>query len=229
MAALVVFGVLSTFSLALARKLHKILPSTRAGEWNWRKFRAIEGLDGRVAGIIGFGNIGRQVAKRLQAFQMHVKAYDPYVPPESLHRLGAEPATLEDLLSSCDIIVISVPLTKETRHLIGKRELAMMSKSSILVNTSRGSVIDQDALVAALQNREIGAAGLDVLPTEPPDPSDPILRLDNVIVTPHIGWYSEQSSLRLQENVALEAERILKGQTPKHPVNPQVLPKRKTL
>ena len=160
---------------------------------------------------------------------MHVKAYDPYVPPESLQRLGAESATLEDLLSSCDIIAISVPLTKETRHLIGKRELAMMRKSSILVNTSRGSVIDQDALMAALQNHEIAAAGLDVLAIEPPEPSDPILRLDNVIVTPHVGWYSEQSSLRLQENAALEAERILKGQTPKNPVNPQVLLKRRTL
>jgi D-3-phosphoglycerate dehydrogenase len=125
-------------ALVLARKLHKILPSTQAGEWNYQKFRPIDSLDGKTAGIIGFGNIGRQVAKRFHAFQMHVKAYDPYVPSECLSRLGAEPATLEDLLSSCDVIAISVPLTKETRHMIGKRELANMRKSSILVNTSRG-------------------------------------------------------------------------------------------
>jgi len=209
--------------LTLARKLHHIVPSIRSGEWNWRKFRPIESLDSMTAGIIGFGNIGRQVASRLSAFGMKIVAYDPYIPAENVQRLGARPATLEQLLTTSDTVSIHVPLTGETRHLIGKKELAMMKKSSILINTSRGRVIDQGALFSSLREKQIGAAGLDVLAREPPDSSDPILTLDNVIITPHIGWYSEQSSSRLQEYAALEAERILTGQTPRHPVNPQVL------
>jgi len=212
--------------LALARKLHQIIPSTRSGEWAWSRFRPIESLDSMTAGIIGFGNIGRQVAARLSAFGMKIVTYDPYIPAENVQRLGATPATLEQLLTSSDIVTIHVPLTSETRHLIGKKELAMMKKSAILVNTSRGRIIDQEALLSSLRDKQIGAAGLDVLATEPPDPSDPLLMLDNVIITPHMGWYSEQSSSRLQEHAALEAERILTGQTPRHPVNPQVLAQR---
>ena len=212
--------------LALARKLHQILPSTRSGEWTWSKFRPIESLDSMTAGIIGFGNIGRQVATRLSAFGMKIVAYDPYILAENVRRLGATPATLEELLTNSDIVSIHVPLTNETRHLIGKRELAMMKKSSILINASRGHVIDQEALLSSLREKQIRAAGLDVLATEPPDPSDPLLMLDNVIITPHMAWYSEQSSSRLQEHAGLEAERILTGQTPRHPVNPQVLSER---
>lgn len=158
---------------------------------------------------------------------MKIVAYDPYIPAENIQRLGAIPTTLEQLLTSSDIVSIHVPLTSETRHLIGKKELAMMKKSSILVNTSRGRAIDQDALFSSLREKQIGAAGLDVLTKEPPEPGDPILTLDNVIITPHIGWYSEQSSSRLQEHAALKAEKILTGQTPRHPVNPQVLSKKR--
>jgi len=176
--------------LALARKLHQVLPSTRRGEWTWSKFRPIESLDSRTAGIIGFGNIGRQVAARLRAFGMNILAFDPYIPAEKIRRLGAAPVTLEQLLSNSDIISIHVPLTSETRHLIGERELAMMKKSTILVNTSRCRVIDQEALLTSLREKRIGAAGLDVLVREPPEPGDPLLTVDNAIITPHMGWYS---------------------------------------
>ncbi len=214
--------------LALSRKIHEIIPSTRDGEWNWKKFRPIHALDGKTVGIIGFGNIGRQVAKRLIAFNMEMVAYDPHIPLETIENLGVEALGLEQLLMISDVVTIHVPLTKETRRLIGEKQLALMKNSAILVNTSRGGVIDQVALAASLRNHNIAGAGLDVLAKEPPDLSDPILALDNVIVTPHIGWYSEQSSTRLQELASLEAERILTGQTPKHPVNPQVLVKRRT-
>jgi len=213
--------------LALVRKLHRIGPSTRAGEWNWRKFRPINSLDGKTVGIVGFGNIGRQVAERMRSFRTQVIAYDPYVSHEMMEKLGAKPTNLDNLLRISDIISIHVPLTKDTKQLIGKKELASMKDSIILVNTSRGSVMDQEALITALRNGRIAAAGLDVLTKEPPSSDDPLLKLENVIVTPHIGWYSEQSSSRLQENVALEAVRILAGKPPKHPVNPQVLSKRK--
>lgn len=214
--------------LALVRKLHRTGSLTRAGEWNWRKFRPINSLSGRTVGVVGFGTIGRQVAERMRSFMTQVIAYDPYVSRETMEKLGAKPANLDDLLKLSDIVSIHVPLTKETRQLIGKKELESMKESVILVNTSRGSVIDQEALITALRNGKIAAAGLDVLKREPPSSDDPLLTLENVIVTPHIGWYSEQSSLRLQENAALEAERILSGKLPKHPVNPQVLSKRRS-
>lgn len=213
--------------LCMVRKLHRIGPSTRKGEWTWRKFRPIHSLDGKIAGIVGFGHIGRQVAERMRAFNMRLIVYDPYIPRDMIERLGARPAPLQELLKESDIVSIHVPLTKETRHLIGKNELALMKSSALLVNTSRGSLIDQEALVDSLRSGRIAGAGLDVLTNEPPDPSDLILDLDNAIVTPHMGWYSEESSSKLQESAALEARRILTGQTPKHPVNPEVLSKRR--
>jgi D-3-phosphoglycerate dehydrogenase len=213
--------------LALTRKLDRIGRSTRAGEWNWREFRPISSLDGRTVGIIGFGSIGRQVAERMRSFRTRVIAYDPYVTREAMEKLGARSCSLDDLLEVSDVISIHVPLTKETRQLIGRKELARLKDSVILVNTSRGSVIDQEALVESLRKGRIGAVGLDVLAREPPISTDPILGFENVIVTPHVGWYSEQSSSRLQEHAALEAERILTGQRPEHPVNPEVLSKRK--
>jgi len=137
--------------LALARKLHQISPSTRAGEWSWRKFRPINSLDGKIIGIIGFGSIGRQVADRMRSFRTQVIAYDPYVSHEMLESLGAKSMSLNDLLKTSDIVSIHVPLNGETKQLIGKRELALMKDSAILVNTSRGSVIDQEALTTSLR------------------------------------------------------------------------------
>lgn len=213
--------------LALTRKLDRISRSTRDGKWNWREFRPVSSLEGKTVGIIGFGNIGRQVAERMRSFGTDVMAYDPYVSRESKEKLGARSSNLNELLEASDIISIHVPLNKETRQLIGRKELAKLKESVILVNTSRGSVLDQEALVESIRKGSIAAAGLDVLAKEPPSASDPILGFENVIVTPHIGWYSEQSSARLQENAALEAERILTGNPPKHPVNPEVLSRKK--
>jgi D-3-phosphoglycerate dehydrogenase len=163
----------------------------------------------------------------MRSFRTRVIAYDPYVTREAMEGLGARSCSLDDLLEVSDVISIHVPLTKETKQLIGRKELATLKDSVLLVNTSRGSVIDQEALVESLRKGRIGAAGLDVLAKEPPSSTDPILGFENVIVTPHIGWYSEQSSSRLQENAALETERILTGKPPKHPINPEVLLRRK--
>ena len=125
--------------LTLARKLHRIGPSTRAGEWNWRKYKPMSSLGGKTAGIVGFGSIGRQVAERLRVFGMQCLAYDPYIPRDTMERLGAKPATLEELLKASDVVSIHVPLTKETRDIIGPKQLALMKSSAILVNTSRGA------------------------------------------------------------------------------------------
>ena len=127
--------------LALTRKIHRIASSTRTGEWSWRKFRPVSSLDGKTVGIIGFGNIGRQVAERMRSFHMHLIVYDPYVPSEMMERFGATAAGLEELLKISDIVSIHVPLTKETGRLIGKREFGLMKNSAILVNTSRGCLL----------------------------------------------------------------------------------------
>jgi len=132
---------------------------------------------------------------------------------------------LKTLLKEADIITVHTALTEETRHLIGERELKLMKKSAVLVNAARGAIIDQRALYKALKKGWINAAALDVLEKEPPSADEPLLKLENVIVTPHIAWCSEKSALRLQRIPADEAARVLLEERPKHPVNPEILPK----
>jgi len=211
--------------LALVRKIPWIYVSTKGGEWNWEKFKPIQNLDGKTVGIIGFGRIGRQVAERLEAFKVRIVAYDPYVPSELLRQLKVEPLDLDTLLREADIVTVHTALTEETKHLIGEGELKLMKKSAVLVNAARGAIIDQGALYKALKNGWINAAALDVLEKEPPSAHEPLLKLENVIVTPHIAWYSEKSVLRLQRIPAEEVARVLMGERPRHPVNPEILPK----
>ena len=211
--------------LALIRKIPWAHVSTRRGEWGWKKLRPILNLDGKKAGIVGFGRVGRQVTERLRAFKVNVVAYDPYVPDESIRQLGVRPVGLRTLLTESDIVTVHTVLTEETRRMIGEKELRSMKTSAILVNTSRGAIIDQRALYKALENKWISAAALDVLEREPPDPGDPLLKLDNVIISPHIGWYSEKSMMWLQRLPAEEVVRVLTGKRPKHPINPEVISK----
>jgi len=209
-----------TLILTLLRKIPWIAAKVKAGEWweSWIPYRPILSLDGRRVGIIGLGNIGRQVAERLKAFKMEIIAYDPYVDDDVVRRLGFTPADLETLMRESDIITIHTPLTDRTRHLINKRMIGLLKETAIIVSTSRGAVIDQQALCKALESKKIMAAGLDVLEKEPPDPNDKILKLDNVIVTPHMAWCSEKTIIRGQQLPAEEAARILRGEPPKHRV-----------
>ncbi len=209
--------------LALARKIPWINSLTKAGEWNWNKFRPILNLEGRTAGIIGFGKIGGRVAERLKSLEVKIFVYDPYIPESLVKQRGSKPVDLKTLLEKSDIVTIHVPLIKDTYHLIGEKELQLMKKTAILINTARGAVVDQRALYEALRTRRIGYAGLDVLEKEPPDPDDPLLRLPNVIVTPHMAFYSERSARVLRKEAVEEVIRILEGKKPKNLVNPEVL------
>lgn len=208
--------------LALTRRISEIFPSTRAGKWNWTEFRPIFNLEAKIAGVIGFGRIGRQVAERLKAFKLKILVYSRHVPPATMQRMGVELVDLHTLLKRSDIVTIHRSLTKDSWHMIGEKELKLMRKSAILINTSRGTIIDQKALYKALKNRWIQAAALDVLEKEPPDPDDPLLKLNNVIITPHIAWYSEESGIALRRLAAEEVARILKNEKPKNLVNPKV-------
>jgi phosphoglycerate dehydrogenase-like enzyme len=167
-------------------------------------------------GILGMGNIGVQLARRLKGFDVTMQYYDKYVTlaADVAGELGLRKVTLEELCKTSDVISIHVPLTSETRSIVGAKELAMMKPTTIIVNTSRGGVIDQMALYQALKERRIAAAGLDVLDPEPFDVKDPIFKLDNVIITPHSAGFVFDSYKRRSINAFQNIQRIIAGQQP---------------
>lgn len=209
--------------LSLIRKIPWVYESTKRGEWSWRKFQPILRLKGKTVGIIGFGRIGRKVAQRLRGFEVKLIAYDPYQPPQVFKENMVESVDLDTLLKESDLITIHVPLTKETYHLIGEDELRKMKSHVLLVNTSRGSVIDEKALYKALKNRWISGAGLDVLENEPLRKDNPLLELENVIITPHMAWYSTSSITEIQRKAAEQVAKALIGEIPENLVNREVL------
>jgi phosphoglycerate dehydrogenase-like enzyme len=173
--------------LSLYRRMGQADQAVKAGKWN----AAIDGLNtfemaNKVVGIMGFGNIGQKVARRVQAFDAVVQYYDKFpLKPERERELNAKRVTLEELFRTSDIISCHAPLTNETRHVVGSKYLAMMKPSAIIINTSRGEVVDEAALYEALQQKRIAGAGLDVFEKEPVDPANPLLKLDNVLASPH--------------------------------------------
>jgi len=209
--------------LSLVRKIPWIHENTKKGEWNWKKFQSISRLKGKTVGIIGLGRIGRKVAQRLRGFEVRLIAYDPYQPTEVFIKNQVEKVSFETLLKESDIITIHVPLTNKTRHMIGENEFRKMKRDALLINVSRGGIVDEKALYKALKNGWISGAGLDVLEKEPLRKDNPLLELDNVIITPHIAWYSTSSITELQRKAAEEIARALSGQIPKNLLNREVL------
>lgn len=186
-------------------------------------------LEGKTLGIIGLGRIGREVAKRAKGFNVKVIAYDPYISKDIARELEIELTDLETVLRESDIISIHCPLTKETHHLINEDRIKLMRKRPYIINTSRGAIIDEKALYKALKEGIISGAALDVFEIEPPPENNPLFELDNVILTPHIAWYTEEALKRLEMNAVDEAIRILKGEPPRNIVNREVLKLEKSL
>jgi len=214
--------------LSLIRKIPLANRNVRKGLWDWKTVQPISRLRGKTVGIIGFGRIGRKVAQRLKGFEVKLIAYDPYVPENVFAEYNVERVNFETLIKEADIIMVHASLTSETRHLIGEDELKSMKRSAILVNTSRGSIIDEKALYKALKEGWISGAGLDVLEKEPPERNNPLLKLNNVIITPHMAWYSIESLDEIRRIAAEEVVRALSGQIPTSLVNRDVLKKIKT-
>ncbi len=179
------------------------------------------GLKGRVIGIIGLGRIGQRIAERAKGFKMKIVYYDIVRKPEA-EKQGIVYKELEDLFKESDFIVIAVPLTKETKNMIGEREISLMKPTAYIVNIARGGVIDQRALYRALKEGRIAGAALDVFQQEPIPPNDPILELENTILTPHIAWLTNECRRAMAVSVAEEVVRVLKGEEPRYPVNPMV-------
>jgi D-3-phosphoglycerate dehydrogenase len=208
--------------LALVRKIPFANSRTQAGRWEMPAVVPIHRLRGTVLGLIGFGRIPQLVAPKAQAFGLRVVAYDPYIPEEVLERAGVERMEFGELVKVSDYISIHTPLMPETHHLFNAEVLRRMKPTAYLVNTARGPIIDEDALAHALDQGQLAGAALDVLEKEPPSASL-LLGRDNVILTPHTGFYSEESLVDLQTKASEEVVRVLTGQAPRNPVNPEAL------
>jgi len=202
--------------LALAKRILPLHQSMREGGWEQARGTALE-LSGKTLGVVGLGNIGTEVAKRGAAFGMKVLAAKKR--PVAPKRLKVKLVNLDALLSESDVISLNLALNDETHHLIGEREFGMMKKSAFLVNTSRGAIMDERALLEALQTRRIAGAGIDVFSEEPLPADDPIRKLDNVILTPHSAASTPEALEHRYQFFAKNARRIQRGLRPLSVVN----------
>jgi D-3-phosphoglycerate dehydrogenase len=192
----------------------------REGAWNLHREQPSYRIAGKTLGLLGYGAIARTLHRKLSGFALgRVLVFDPYLDPKKIGENGAEAVNLRTLLKSSDYISIHAPLSDETRGMIGSRELSLMKKGAILVNTSRGPLVQENALAEALAEGRIAAAGLDVFETEPLPQDSPLRSLDNVILSDHAGWYSEESVSELKTKAAENVLAVLKGGRPVYPVN----------
>ncbi len=178
--------------LAIARDIVNRSLNVRRGRWGGSD-RKVHRLAGGIAGVVGLGSIGQAVARRVAALGMAVIAHDPYADRRQAQTMGVRLVEMDELLGEADAVLLTCPLNEQTRGLIDAEALALMKPSALLVNTSRGGIIDEEALVEALREGEIAAAGLDVLSEEPPPENHPLLKMKNAVITPHVGWYSEEA------------------------------------
>lgn len=213
--------------LALARKLPSYDGEVRSLGWDWKTQTPIHRLRNRTLGLVGFGRIARKLVEKAHGLSFQVVAFDPFVEESVMKNVGVQKVGLEELLRESDFISIHVPLTDGTRNLLSEKEFSLMKKEAIVINVSRGPVVDQDALFRALSQERIAAAGLDVFYEEPPRASysgEALLRLKNVCLTPHVAWYSEESIIELRKKLATDIARVLQGKRPEGFVNKEVKP-----
>ena len=182
-------------------------------------------LLGQTLGLFAFGNVARCTARRAQAFGMRVIAHDPYLNELTMSELGVEPVGFAELMARSDYLSVHAPLNDETRHSIDAAALAQMKREAIVINTARGPIIDEQALIAALQEGRIAGAGLDVLEHEPPAADNPLLHMENVVVTPHVASATTRMRPETRRRVGREVALVLRGRWPMSCVNPTVLPK----
>jgi D-3-phosphoglycerate dehydrogenase len=204
--------------LALARKVPLSNKLVQAGRWELPAVAPIHRLAGRVLGLIGFGNIPRALAPKAKAFGLHVVAHDPFVGQEAFLGAGVETVELDALLRMSDFVSIHAPLVPATRGLFNADIFRTMKKGALLINTARGPLVDEEALIAALDSGRLGGAALDVLAVEPPPAGSRLLGRDNVILTPHTAFYSVEALEELQTKCATDVARVLRGEPPIYPV-----------
>jgi D-3-phosphoglycerate dehydrogenase / 2-oxoglutarate reductase len=206
--------------LSLVRKVPLSNKLVQSGRWEVPPIVPIHRLSGRVLGLVGFGNIPRALAPKAKAFGLRVVTHDPYASADVLTRAGVEGVGFDALLGMADFVSIHAPLMPATRGLFAAEVFAKMKKGAFLVNTARGPLVDEDALIAALDSGHLGGAALDVVTTEPLAKNSKLLGRDNVILTPHTAFYSVEALDELQTKCATDVARVLSGEPPIYPVKP---------
>ena len=204
--------------LALARKVPLSNKLVQSGRWEMPAVVPLRRLAGQVLGLVGFGNIPRALAPKAAAFGLEIIAHDPYVAREVFAACGVEAVSFESLLARADFISMHAPLTPATRGLLGAAAFAQMKRGTMIVNTARGPLIDEAALLAALDSGALGGAALDVVVSEPLPKDSPLLGRDNLILTPHTAFYSVEALEELQTKCAADVARVLSGEPPIYPV-----------
>ncbi len=213
-----------TLLLALARRLPRVLESMRRGEWDSRHARPFPRLKGQTLGLLGFGRIAQAVAGKARGLGLEVVAHDPFVTSQVMEAAGVRGVDAETLWRSSDFISLHTPLMPGTRGVVNAQALAQMKPTAYLINTARGPLVDEDALLDAVRSERIAGAALDVLTVEPPAPDNPLLHDERIIITPHYAWYSEAANHDVRVRGAEEVVRVLRGERPRNPaneVNPQ--------
>ena len=217
--------------LMLAKKIPITTKALRNGDYDIRTRVVGTELEGKTLGIVGAGHIGSRVAEMCRScLDMRVLAYDPYISEE--HGVPAGVTLCPDLLqvmSEADFVSVHTPLTSQTRGLIGAREIAAMKPTAFLINTSRGPVMDEKALLRALEDKRIAGAGLDVFDPEPPDPDNPLLSMDNVVATPHMSSFTDEGRARMGVGVVRQVLEVLRGERPEFLANPEIWERRRII
>jgi len=210
--------------LSLAKDIPWLDSRIRQGLWDKTQYRGVE-LHGKTLGLIGFGRIGRRVYELVMPLQMRVLVFDPFLSEEKVPPGITRVQHLEELLKSADIVSLHCPLTEQTKHLIGKKELGIMKKTAWLINTARGEVVDEDALIAALQEGRIAAAGIDTFQKEPPEDLQSLCQAGKIVMTPHVAAATEEAFTRMGVEAAQNVLTILEGKKPVEGslANPEVM------
>lgn len=198
--------------------------SVARGKWDFTPIAKCYRMAGRSLGIIGCGRIGSRVLKKMRHFGFgEILVCDPYLPLDRVRELKIKTVSTNTVFQEADYITIHTPLNDHTRHMVNRKTLAMMKPTAYLVNTSRGPMVDHEALAEALREKRIAGAGIDVYDTEPPEQTYPLLDLENAILTPHLAWYSEDSGWKIREDIVQDIDLALEGKPPRWCVNEEVL------
>ncbi len=208
--------------LAMARNVSQADASLKAGAWERSRFTGVE-LMGKTLGIVGLGQVGSEVARRARAMEMRLIAYDPFVPEDRARMLGTEMVTFESLLSESDFITLHTPLTEGTKHLIGEREIRTMKSTTRLINVARGGLIDEEALLNAVEDGRLAGAAVDVF-TQEPTTDNVLFKSDKILVTPHLGASTTEAQERVAVDVAVQVIAALKGEPVRYAVNAPLIP-----
>jgi D-3-phosphoglycerate dehydrogenase len=211
--------LLLTCRRKFTRQQESLEVSVKKGQWDFSSVGTIRRFSGTKAGIVGCGRIGSLVVTMLRGFGIEVMVHDPYLSERRQADLGIRCMPLEDVLRDADMVTTHPALTYETKYMIGERELRMMKPTAVIVNTARGAIVNAEALAKACKEGWIAGAGIDVFEKEPPEDSFVLRGIPNIILTPHLAWYSEDAGMSIREKMMEDIRRFLEGRPPRFPIN----------